>query len=90
MEKLYSLVQREEASLDIFENYSDDAEPCSHMEDSEDEENLPMETVASEDDLDVEGEVDLKVELISALEELRKSRMKNKYLKEKWSKFHGE
>ena len=43
-------------------------------------------TQASEDDSDVEGEVDLKVELISALEELRKSRMKNKSLKEKLSK----
>ena len=56
-------------------------------EDSEDE-ILFMGTVtqASEDDSDVEGEVDLKVELISALEELRKSRMKNKSLKEKLSK----
>ena len=38
------------------------------MEDSEDEENLSMEIVSSEYDLDVEGEVDLKTELISASE----------------------
>ena len=50
-------------------------------EDSEDEEILFMGTVTQEDDSDVEGEVDLKAELISALEELRKSRMKNKSLK---------
>ena len=81
LEKLYSVEQRAEEILDIFENYSDDVEPCSHMEDSEDEENLSMDTVTSEDEPDVEGEMDLKEELISSLDELRKSRVKNKYLK---------
>ena len=38
----------------------------------------------------MEGEVDLKEELISSLEELRKIIMKNKYLKEKLSKGQGE
>ena len=110
MDKLYSDEQRVEASLPIFENDSDDEEPCIHKEYqmsktiykkkinnkkenfyskedsedeeiSEDEENKFMKTVNSEDDSDVEGEVDLKAELISALEELRKSRMKNNSLK---------
>ena len=56
------------------------------MEDSEYEENLSMETVTLEDVPNVEGEVELKVELIISLEELRKSIMKNKYMKEKFSK----
>ena len=51
MEKLYSVEQREEVSLDILEI-------------SEDEENIFMETVHSENDLEVE----LNAELISALE----------------------
>ena len=38
----------------------------------------------------MEGVVDLKVELISALEELRKSRMKNNSLEEKLSKCQEE
>ena len=56
------------------------------MEDSEDEESsedeetkiLFMGIETQDDESDVEGEVDLKAELISALEELRKSKMKNK------------
>ena len=44
-----------------------------------------MGTVASEDDSNMEGEVDLKVELISALEELRKIRIKDNYFIEKLS-----
>ena len=49
-----------------------------------------MGTIASKNDSDMEGEVDLKEELISALEELRKSRMKNNSLKEKLSKYQEE
>ena len=82
--KLYSVEQRVETSLDIFENDSDDEEI------SEDEENLFMETVTSEDDSDVEGEVDLKAKLVSAFEELRKSRMKNNSLKEFFLKYLEE
>ena len=48
------------------------------MEDGEDEENLFMKTITLEDDSDVEGVVDLKVELISALEEIEKCRKNNK------------
>ena len=55
------------------------------MEDSEDEESSEYEEnkiifmgiETQDDELDVEGEVDLKDELISAIEELRKSIMKN-------------
>ena len=50
---------------------------------SENEENLFMERITLEDDSDMEGVVDLKEELISSLEELRKSIMKNNYLEEK-------
>ena len=32
LEKVYSAEEREEATLDIFENYNDDEEPCSHKE----------------------------------------------------------
>ena len=49
-----------------------------------------MGTLTQEDDSDVEGEVDLKVELISSLEELRKSRMKNNSLKRQLSKYQEE
>ena len=42
-----------------------------------------MGIVDLEDDSDMEGEVELNAEFISTLEELRKSRMKNNYLKEK-------
>ena len=45
-----------------------------------------MEIVTLEDYPNVEGEVDIKVELINSLEELRKCKMKNKSLKEKLSK----
>ena len=41
-----------------------------------------METINSKDDSKMEGVVDLKAELMSALEELKKSRMKNNYLEE--------
>ena len=59
-------------------------------EDSEDEEILFMGKITQEDDSNVEGEVDLKVEIISSLEELRKSIMKNKYLKEQLLKYQKE
>ena len=49
-----------------------------------------MGTVASEYDSYIEGEVDLKAELIRALEQLRNSRMKNNSLKDKLSKYQGE
>ena len=49
-----------------------------------------MGIVALEDDSDMEGEVDLKAELISSLGELRKSRMKDNYLKENLLKYHEE
>ena len=45
---------------------------------SEDEENIFMKTVTSEYDLDMEWVVDLKAELISALEEIQKCRKNNK------------
>ena len=77
LEKNYSVKQRAEARLVILED------------DSEDEENPLMGTVASENDSHMEGEVDLKEELISPLEELRKSNMNN-YLKEKLSKYQEE
>ena len=57
---------------------------------SEDEENKFMKTVNSEDDSDVEGEVDLKAELITSLEKLRKRRIKNKYLNMQLSKYQEE
>ena len=47
-------------------------EDSEYEEISEDEENIFMEIVTSEYDSDVEGEVDLKEEIISSLEELRK------------------
>ena len=78
LEKLYPVEQKGEEKTDILEV------------DSEDEENLFMGTVTLEDDSYMEGEVALKVELISALEELRKSRMKNNSLKEKLSKYLEE
>ena len=60
------------------------------MEDNEDEEIsgngeiifMGIETQTSDDELDVEGEVDLQTKLISALEEIEKCRRRNKYLKE--------
>ena len=58
------------------------------MEDSEDSNEseaketevlfMGLDNQTSNSDSDVEGEVDLKVELVSALEELDKSRKKNK------------
>ena len=68
------------------------------MEDSEDEEIneneeiifMGIETQTLDDELDVEGEVDLEAELISALEEIEKCRRRNKYLKEKLSKCQEE
>ena len=38
---------------------------------------MGVDTQASNSDLDVEGEVDLRAELVSALEELEKCRKKN-------------
>ena len=56
---------------------------------SEDEEILFMgiETQTLDDELDVEGEVELEDELISDLEEIEKFRRRNKYLKEQLSKY---
>ena len=58
------------------------------MEDSEDADTseddetkilfMGLDTQASNSDSDVEGEVELRVELVSALEELEKCRKKNK------------
>ena len=59
-------------------------------EDSEDQEILFMGTVTSDDESDKEGEVDLEVELIASLEELEKCTIRNKYLKEKLSKWKEE
>ena len=39
---------------------------------------MGLDTQASNSDSDMEGEVDLRVELVSALEELEKCRKKNK------------
>ena len=47
---------------------------------------MVIETKASDDESDVEGEVDLEVELISALEEIEKCRRMRKSLKEQLSK----
>lgn len=49
-----------------------------------------IETQALEDESNVEGEVDLKAELISSLEELRKSKKKNKQLRPQLSKYEEE
>ena len=67
------------------------------MENSEDEETsddeetkilfMGIETQAPEDESNVEGEVDLKAELISALEKLRKSKKKNKQLRTQLSEY---
>ena len=65
------------------------------MEDSEDEdisENeeilfLGIETQTSDDESNVEGEVDLQAELISSLQDIEKCRRRNKYLKEQLSKY---
>ena len=52
------------------------------MEDSEDQEYeilfMGQDTQASNSDSDVEGEVDLRDELVRALEEIEKCRIKNK------------
>ena len=58
------------------------------MEDSEDSDEseveetevlfMGLDTQASNSDSDVEGEVDLRAELVSALEELEKCRKKNR------------
>ena len=68
------------------------------MEDSEDEEIseneeilfMGIETQTSYDELGVEGEVDLEVELVSALEEIENDRRRIKYLKEPLSKYKEE
>ena len=78
LEKIYLVEQRAEARLAILED------------DSEDEENPFTGTVASEDESDMEGEEDLKEELISSFEKLRTSTMKNNSLKEKLSKYQEE
>ena len=65
------------------------------MEDNEDEEIkeneeiifMGIENQTSDDESDVEGEVDVEAELISALEEIEKCRRRNKYLKEQLSKY---
>ena len=49
-----------------------------------------METVNSKDCSEMEGVVELKAQLMSALEELRKSKMKNNYLEENLSKCREE
>ena len=51
---------------------------------------MGIETQTLDDELDVEGEVDLEVELISALEEIEKCRRNKKYLKEQVSKYKEE
>ena len=64
------------------------------MEDSEDEEIseneeiifMGVETQTSDHESNVDGEVDLEVELISALEEIEKCK-RNKYLKKQLSKY---
>ena len=68
------------------------------MEDNEDEEIseneeilfMGIKTQTSDDESNVEGEVDLEDALISALEEIEKCRRRNKYLKEKLSKYKEE
>ena len=101
MEKLCSVEQRTKASSSIFENESDDEESCILKENqrsktiykekiNKDEEKLFMEIVTWEDHSEMEGVVDLKAELMSALEELKKNRTKNNYLEEKLSKFQEE
>ena len=51
---------------------------------------MGIETQTSNDVSDVEGEVDLEAELISALEEIEKCRRMKKYLKEQLSKYKEE
>ena len=68
------------------------------MEDCEDEEISKIEAIlfkgietqTSYDESDVEGEVDLEAKLISYLEEIKKCRRRNKYLKEQLSKYKEE
>ena len=83
LEKLYSVEQRTETSSPIFENESDDGESCSLKENKKSttiykekfnkyEEKLFMEIVTLEYHSQMEGVVDLKEELMSSLEELKK------------------
>ena len=69
-------------------------ENSEHEETSDDEETkilfMGIKTQTLEDQLDVEGEVDLMVELISALEELRKRKNKNKKLISQLSQYEEE
>ena len=68
------------------------------MEDSEDEETsknkeilfMRIETQTLDDESYVGGEMDLEAKIISALEEIEKCRRRNKYLKEKLSKYKEE
>ena len=48
---------------------------------------MGIETQTSNDESDVEVEVDLEVELINALEEIEKCRRRNKSLKQQLSKY---
>ena len=51
---------------------------------------MGIETQTLDDELDVEGEVDLEAELIISLEEIEKCTRRNKYLKEQLSKYKKE
>ena len=102
-EAIFSLLKNESDDEEYYNHKGDQRiktiykkENLYSMEDSKyeeinkDEENSFMGTLASEYDSDMEGEVDLKEELISSLEELRKRRIKNNSLKEKLSKYQEE
>ena len=51
---------------------------------------MGIETQNSDDESDVEGDADLEAEFISALEEIEKCRIRNKYMKEQLSKYKEE
>ena len=51
---------------------------------------MGIETQTSNHESYIEGEVELEVELIRALEEIEKCRRRNKYLEEKLSKYKEE
>ena len=84
MEKLYSNEEIAQTNLAICKYDSEDI--------TGDEENIFIGTITqtSEDNSDVEIEVNLETKLISSFEELRKSRRENKYLEEKLSKYQEE
>ena len=81
MENIYSNEEISQTNLAICK--------CDSEYITEDEENIFIGTTTqtSEDNSDVEREVNLETKLISSFEELRKSKRENKSLEEKISKY---